>query len=98
MLWDLLPVGRDEIDQIEIQRGPSSAVWGANAMTGVVNVRTKSPRAMGNWTSIRGGAGELGTGFFSALHSGVRDKFSYKFSGAYYQQDPWPRPSNFSGL
>lgn len=97
VLWELLPVNRDELAQIEVQRGPSSAVWGANAMTGVVNVITKSPRAMGNWTSIRAGAGEIGTSFFSALQSGVRDKFSYKFSGAYYQQDPWPRPSNFSG-
>ena len=53
VLWELLPVNRDELAQIEVQRGPSSAVWGANAMTGVVNVITKSPRAMGNWTSIQ---------------------------------------------
>ena len=99
VLWELLPVNRDELAQIEVQRGPSSAVWGANAMTGVVNVITKSPRAMGNWTSIRAGAGEIGTSFFSALQSGVRDKFSYKFSGAYYQQDPWPRsPSSTAAL
>ena len=97
VLWDLLPVAFNEIEQIEVQRGPSSAVWGANAMTGVVNVRTKSPRSMGNWTSIRGGGGEVGTGFFSALHSGVRNDFAYKVSGSYYQQDAWPRPDNLSG-
>jgi outer membrane cobalamin receptor len=37
-------------------RGPASAVWGANALTGVVNVITKSPReAPGTTVSISGG-------------------------------------------
>lgn len=98
VLWDLLPVAFNEIEQIEVQRGPSSAVWGANAMSGVVNVRTKSPRSMGNWTSIRGGGGEVGTGFFSALQSGVRGDLAYKVSGSYFQQDAWPRPDNLSGV
>ncbi len=98
VLWDLLPVAFNEIEQIEVQRGPSSAVWGANAMTGVINVRTKTPRSMGNWTSVRGGGGEIGTGFFSALHSGVRDDLAYKVSGSYFQQDAWPRPNNLSGI
>ena len=42
-----LPAGQPaEIKQIEVIRGPASAVWGANALTGVVNVITKSPREM----------------------------------------------------
>jgi iron complex outermembrane receptor protein len=97
VLWDLLPISFTEVDQIEVQRGPSSAVWGANAMTGVINVITKSPRRMGNYTSLRGGGGEVGTGFFSGLHSGVRNEWAYKVSGSYYQQDAWPRPDNLSG-
>ena len=97
VLWDLLPVSFNEVERIEVQRGPSSAVWGANAMTGVVNVITKSPRQMGNSLSIRGGGGEVGTGFFSALNSGIRGDFAYKVSGSYYQQDAWPRPENCTG-
>ncbi len=98
VLWDLLPVAFDEIASIEVQRGPSSAVWGANAMTGVVNVRTKTPRQMGNYTSIRAGRGEQSTGFFSALHSGVHDNWAYKVSGSYFTQDAWPRPENNTGV
>ena len=50
VLWDLLPANMSEIKQIEVIRGPASAVWGANAMTGVVNIITKSPReAPGGW-------------------------------------------------
>ena len=44
--WDFLPVNPSEIKQIEVIRGPASAVWGANALTGVVNVITKSPREL----------------------------------------------------
>ena len=35
---------RQDIKQIEVVRGPASAVWGANALTGVVNIITKTPR------------------------------------------------------
>ena len=44
--WDFLPLNFAEVKQIEVVRGPASAVWGANAMSGVVNVITKSPREM----------------------------------------------------
>ena len=46
VMWDFLPVNLNEIKQIEVIRGPASAVWGANALNGVVNVITKSPREM----------------------------------------------------
>lgn len=98
VLWDLLPVAFSEIERIEVQRGPSSAVWGANAMTGVVNVITKSPRRMGNAASLRAGGGEVGTGFASGIVSGVRDQWAFKVSGSYFQQDAWPRPENLSGV
>src|SRR5688500_14802340 len=44
VMWDFLPVNLNEIKQVEVIRGPASAVWGANAVNGVVNVITKSPR------------------------------------------------------
>ena len=46
VMWDLVPTNPHEIKQIEVVRGPASAVWGANAMTGVVNVITRSPREL----------------------------------------------------
>ena len=52
--WDLLPIQMSEIEQIEVIRGPVSAVWGANAMTGIVNVITKSPRQMEGTTMAIG--------------------------------------------
>ena len=32
--------------QVEVVRGPDSAMWGANAMGGVVNILTKDPAEM----------------------------------------------------
>src|SRR5215212_4344517 len=58
VMWDLVPTNPDDIKQIEVIRGPASAVWGANAMSGVVNVITRTPR-------------ELATGHPNALTIGV---------------------------
>ena len=46
VMWDFIPVDPMQIKQIEIIRGPASAVWGANALMGVVNVITKTPREL----------------------------------------------------
>ncbi len=59
VLWDLVPSNPADIKQIEVVRGPASAVWGANAMTGVVNILTKSPR------EAEGGSITLNAGMFS---------------------------------
>jgi len=39
--WETLPVGLEDIDRIEVVRGPSSALYGPNAVSGVVNIITK---------------------------------------------------------
>jgi outer membrane receptor protein involved in Fe transport len=46
VMWDLVPSNPNDIRQIEVIRGPASAVWGANAMSGVINIITKSPREL----------------------------------------------------
>jgi outer membrane receptor for ferrienterochelin and colicin len=45
VLWDFVPnPASGDIKQIEVVRGPASVVWGANALSGVINILTKSPR------------------------------------------------------
>jgi iron complex outermembrane receptor protein len=90
--WDLLPLDFSEIEQIEVVRGPGSAVWGANAMSGVVNIITKTPRAYGNGFRVRAGGGERSTGFGAFTWTGTRPKTAWKLSAAYYTQDAWDRP------
>lgn len=104
VLWDFLPVDTTEIKQIEVIRGPASAVWGANAMTGVVNVITKTPREMqGESVSIRFGQFDRsrtgdrfeGGGLFSvsAMHAAATsERFAYKVSAGLLTQEPLLRP------
>lgn len=90
--WDLLPLDFSEIEQIEVVRGPGSAVWGPNAMSGVVNVITKRPRSYGNGFRVRAGGGSRNTGYGNFTWTGVRSRSAWKFSGSYLTQDAWDRP------
>ncbi len=40
--WNALPVHLNEIDRIEVVRGPVGAIWGTNAITGVINIVTRT--------------------------------------------------------
>jgi iron complex outermembrane receptor protein len=109
VMWDLVPTNPNEIRQIEIVRGPASAVWGANAMTGVVNVITKTPRELA--ADHGGNSVVIGLGAFNRRVAGrdqdrgslfyvngsharaVDERWSYKLSAGYLTQDPLPRPT-----
>jgi outer membrane receptor protein involved in Fe transport len=91
VLWDLMPVGFDEIKQVEVLRGPGSALWGANALTGVINVITKSPREMAGTRGHIGFGGQR-TREAGLVHAGVRGDVGYKLSASYFGQDHWDRP------
>jgi outer membrane receptor protein involved in Fe transport len=102
VMWDFLPVNLNEIKQVEVIRGPASAVWGANAVYGVVNVITKSPREMQGTSAVLGvGAFERTNGddagslwYISGTHAqAVNDRWSYKLSAGGYSQDPLSRPT-----
>lgn len=105
VMWDFLPVNFDEIKQIEVIRGPASAVWGANAVYGVVNVITKSPREMqGTSATIGFGAFDRKTAstdadagslwYVSGTHAkAIDDRWSFKVSAGGYSQDALTRPS-----
>lgn len=103
--WDFLPVNPNEVRQIEVIRGPASAVWGANALSGVVNFITKTPREM-QGTSFTMGVGNIGPGegqaerntlplwYVNGTHAAaVNDRWSYKVSAGAFAQDALLRPT-----
>lgn len=56
--WSL--ISPDLVDQIEVVHGPSSALFGNNAMAGVINIRTKEPVNSPFYGSVTGEAGGFG--------------------------------------
>lgn len=42
--WDTLPLVVDDIERIEVVRSPNAATFGANALTGVINIITRHPQ------------------------------------------------------
>lgn len=93
VMWDYLPVNMAEIKQIEVVQGPGSSVWGANAMQGVINVITKSPRDM-EGTYLQLGGGELSTVYGGVTYASAGDRSGFKLSASYYQQDEaYDRPT-----
>jgi outer membrane receptor for ferrienterochelin and colicin len=88
VLWKLLPVALTEIKQIEVLKGPASAVYGFNAFDGVVNIITKSPEEM-KGTTLQVAGGGLGTILTNAVHAGTLGKWGYRLSGGHEQNQRW---------
>lgn len=106
ILWELMPNNPADIKQIEVVRGPASAVWGANALTGVVNIITKTPRENpGGYLALNGGlfdrevgsgvGGDGGTSYGAQFgYSGApNEKLSYRLNAGYFNSDPYSRPT-----
>ena len=56
VLWDQQDLPLEDIDRIEVIRGPGATIWGANAMNGVINIITKGAQ------STQGSLLKAGTG------------------------------------
>ena len=55
--YNVIPVSFEDVQQIEVVLGPSSALYGPNAYTGVLNIITSSPLdASGTTINLQGGA------------------------------------------
>lgn len=84
-----IPLVNEDIERIEIVRGPGSALYGPNASNGVMHMITRSPfSSAGTWLSVAGGERSLFHGM--ARHAGtIGDRFGYKISGQYMRGDDW---------
>jgi len=63
--WENQDVMMEDIDRIEVIRGPGASLWGANAVNGVINIITKhSSETQGGLVNAGGGNQEQGFGSF----------------------------------
>jgi iron complex outermembrane receptor protein len=68
--WEVQDVLLEDIDRIEVIRGPGGTLWGANAVNGVINIITRSARDT-HGTFLEGGAGNEERGFAGARWGGA---------------------------
>lgn len=87
-LWPVLPVGIEEIERVEVIRGPGSALYGANAMLGVVNIITRAPGS-GPVAEFNGNAGNANLAGGSFVASGGSTRLKFRASAGYQQGDKY---------
>jgi len=90
--WGELSEPLEDLGRIEVIRGPASALYGANAYNGVINITTPAARDVVG-TKLTFGAGELGTVQADLRHAGVwsHDRLGYRVNVGYRRSDDWTR-------
>ena len=89
--WEMQDVMIEDIDRIEVIRGPGGTIWGSNAVNGVVNIITKSARET-RGTLVSAGAGNVEQGFFNWRYGGGTDDLSYRIYGRGFSRGPQYHP------
>ncbi|MGA6953498.1 MAG: TonB-dependent receptor [Candidatus Acidiferrales bacterium] len=84
--WDVLNLPLEDIERIEVIRGPGGATWGANAVDGVINIITKKASETRGGMIVAGG-GSLDQGFGTVQYGGtVGAHTDYRVYTQYFNQ------------
>jgi iron complex outermembrane receptor protein len=86
--WDTLDLPLEDIDRIEVIRGPGGTIWGANAVNGVISIFTKKATDT-HGAMLEAGGGNLEQGFGTAQYGGKAGKATdYRIYSKYFDQSP----------
>lgn len=81
--WELQDTLLEDIDRIEVIRGPGATLWGANAVNGVINIITRQAKNT-QGTLMTAGAGTEEQGFGSVRYGGNLSEEGYYRAYAKY--------------
>lgn len=90
--FDMLPIGIEDVERIEVVRGACSALYGANAVTGLINIITERPNNSSNLISgnIQMGSQDTYIGEFA-----IRKAFNNKIAaGVTFNMQQRNRPTD----
>jgi len=85
--WEVQDTVLEDIDRIEVIRGPGAALWGANAVNGVINIITKSAdKTPGALVSTGGGTSE--TAFATARYgAAIGESSNIRLYAKHHERD-----------
>jgi iron complex outermembrane receptor protein len=92
--WDTQNVLLEDVDRIEVIRGPGATLWGSNAVNGVINIITKKAGdSQGAYAMAGGGTADRQT---DAVRYGGRigENAQYRVYGQYFERGPFFDPTN----
>lgn len=85
--WETQDTLLDDIDRIEVIRGPGAALWGANAVNGVINIITKTAENT-KGTLLNAGGGSYENAFAAArVGTVLNEKANLRFYAKHQQRD-----------
>ena len=84
--WDVQDVVLEDIERIEVIRGPGATLWGANAVNGIINIITKSAKdTTGIYAKAGGGTEE--DGFSTVRVGGCQGDLAYRGYFKWFERD-----------
>jgi iron complex outermembrane receptor protein len=90
--WEVQDTPMDDIDRIEVIRGPGGTIWGPNAVNGVINIITKDSKETHGMLASAGGGNEE-QGFFNFRYGGGNGKgLNYRIYGKGFTRGPEVHP------
>ncbi|HTT32761.1 MAG TPA: TonB-dependent receptor [Methylomirabilota bacterium] len=87
VFWQVQQLTLEDIDRIEVIRGPGATLWGANAVSGVINIITKKAKdTQDSVVSLGGGMQQRA--FVAARYGAAHgDNLSFRIYGDYFNRD-----------
>jgi len=86
--WEVQNVPLEDVDRIEVIRGPGGTIWGPNAVNGVINIITKNSKDT-RGEMVSAGGGSVDQGDLTVRYGGGNGKtFNYRVYGMGFDRGP----------
>jgi iron complex outermembrane recepter protein len=84
--WDIQDTAIEDIDRIEVIRGPGASLWGANAVNGVINIITKGSADTQGWMASAVAGNQERVALTARYGGALGDNAHWRVYGRYFDR------------